>query len=275
MKSVKHLFMALSILLIAISCTKMPIHNTEPVAKNISDYKLRFYDQKIKYDVFNDAQFIYVNVQASDFATQYKMLNLGFTVWIDQKGKKKTKKGIVFPQKQPGADEFKRDRIKNASNQNGGDQTTQQLVRLQKQFELTKSVANLIGMLEDNSSEFVDPTKNSYGIETKITFDKKHQLLYQLKFPIQQIFTEAKYADSTFSVGLESGFIQMDYSSGPPQGGGGRGGGPGGSGGGRGGGAPGGGKGGGGSRPGGTSGNTPQHTALTTPIETWFKVEIL
>jgi hypothetical protein len=247
----------------------MPVHQSKEIATNTTYESLNYYDGKIRYDVFNDSANIHIYVATTDFASQYKILKLGLTLWVDEKGKKHSDKGIIFPQKQPGASEVRKDLMQNA--QGATNRSKQMLNQLQKQYEASPKKMTLLGFDGDDSQEQIDLSSNKSGVEVSIRFDSLHTMHYHAIIPIQKIFTEEKYSDGIFSIGIESGFIPMTYSSNPQQGGGGRGSGMQGGGGGMHKGA-GGGKGGGAGGPKG--GMQAQKSALSKPIETWFKVSL-
>ena len=130
----------------------------------------------------------------------------------------------------------------------------------------------LIGMDGKNSQTLVNSELEKCDIQVSIFFDTLNILHYKAVIPIEKIFTEEKYNDNIFSIGINSGFIEMSYagsSQGNPGGRKGAGGGM------RGGGRSSGGKGSGGRQGGGNgTGNTGLHSALSEPIKTWFKVSL-
>ena len=151
---------------------------------------------------------------------------------------------------------------------NSPDNEKKQLTQLHLQYQLSPSTMTLTGIGGENSMRVISGDFSKSDIKASISFDTLNDLHYHLIIPIDKIFTEEKYSDSIFSVGIESGSLEMSYDSSPQGGSGG-----GGGGGMRGGGMNGGGKGGGYSG-GGGAGNHQQRSALSEPIKTWFKVSL-
>lgn len=275
MKIIQKIVQITITILLVSSCAKLPLHQSKrvedvPIATNNRYYDIK---GKISYDIYNDDQNIHLHIAASDYATQVKILKLGFTIWMDQKGKKNEDKGIIFPQKQVGNSSFKQEggRPTRQMNMNSQDKEKKQMTQLHMQYQLSPKNMTLIGMEGEDSKRVVNADLDKSDIKTSIYFDTLNDLHYQVIIPIDKIFTEEKYNDSIFSIGLESGFIEMNY-GGSSQGGSVRGG-KGSGGGMRGGGMPGSGKGGGHSG-GNGAGNSGQRSTLSEPVKIWFKVSL-
>jgi len=273
MKKIRYIIpITMSIILVS-SCVKLPLYQSkvEPIAAT-----LRYYDSngKIMYDIYNNDSNIFVHIAIIDYAAQVKILKLGFTLWLDQKGGRNKDKGIIFPQKQFGSSSFKREsgRQYGQVNLNSQDKEKRQMGQLHKQYQMSLKNMTLIGMDGKNSQTLVNLELEKCDIQVSISFDTLNILHYKAVIPIEKIFTEEKYNDSIFSIGINSGFIEMSYASssqGNPGGKKGAGGGM------RGGGRSGGGKGSGGRQGGGSgTGNIGLHSALSEPIKTWFKVSL-
>ena len=272
MKKIKQPGLLTLVLLITMSCTKLPLYQS----KNILDKetnKLRYYDAdgKIMYDVFNDDKNVYVKMQTSDFIAQVKILRLGFTLWLDKDGKKSRDKGIVFPQKQSwnSLGRSKDGRSSQQQNQTSEKQK-QQMKQLQEQFRASPKNMVLVGMDEKGSRTIVNSEMEKSDIQVSISFSVDNTLHYEAIIPIKKIFIETRLSDSVFSIGFESGYAELGNSGMPSEGGtrsGGRG-----SGMGRGG-MAGGAKGGGG-RPDGNKAQNDSRSALSEPIKIWFKIKL-
>ena len=267
----KILLFVISILMLS-SCVNLPIYKPQKITTKEEISDIRYYDKegKILYDVYDDEKNIYVNIKTSDYTSQVKILKMGLTVWFDQKSKKNKDKGIVFPIKQGLKQNKQRNNLDNSNRLNDEEQKIQQL---HNQFNLSVKRINLIGMNGDNSQKFFNSELEKSDIIAKITFDTLNRLDYLAVIPKSKIFTNDKYIDNKFSIGIESGFLDInEMRQGKPEGGG-RSGGSG---------RPSGGKpGGGGGRPGGgkpdraQGGNQQQFSALSEPIKVWFTINLI
>ncbi len=268
----------IGILLIS-SCAKLPIYQPVKIEQEPSTDNLRYYKESISYDIFYDDNNIHVHLVASDYISQVKILRLGFTLWLDQKGKKSKDIGIIFPQKQPVNNSRMNEnrRMVEQANMNSQEIRKILIAQLHSQFMISPKIMTLIGLDGKNSEEIVNTELEKSDIHVSISFDTLNNLHYKAVIPVTKIFTEEKYQDDIFSVGFESGAIEMS-SMGAQQGrsGGSKGrmsgGGSGMSGGGR----QGGGMGGQGSRQGGGGGAGPDkmRSAMAEPIKIWFKVSL-
>ncbi len=276
MKNIRQtILITLSILLVS-SCSNLPIHQSKRVTEKPFANNLRYYNskEKIMYDIYNDDKNIHVHISTYDYSTQVKILQLGFTLWLDQKGGRNKDKAVIFPLKQRGSKDFKRDvgKAKDHIISNLQDRQREQIAQLYKQHQLSPENMMLIGMNRKNSQEVVNPESEKSDIQVSISFDKSDKILYKAIIPINKIFTEEKYNDSIFSIGFESGFVEMSYAGISQERSGGRKGTGGGM---RGGGRSGGGKGSGGRQGGGNGASNPgQNSALSEPVKTWFIVSL-
>ena len=270
MKSINGLILIVVTLVVLAGCAGLPSFRSEHVSgkeglKEPAHYAKK---SKVRYDVFNDDKNVYVSLKASDYYAQVKILRFGLTLWLDEKGKKHKEKGIVFP--------MESGMKKPAQTPGRGTMTPggkQGFAQLHSLYELSDKNILLIGFNGKGSKQEIYPKREKYDIDVTITFDSLNILNYLAVIPIEKILSENP-DNRSFSIGFESGFLDMSTMSSMMQGGGMRGGGhPGGMGGGRGGGMGGGrgGRGGmkGGVRPGGGSMAT-MRTALTEPIKVWF-----
>jgi len=242
------------------SCANLPLYQSKEINSKDEISDLRYYNKenKILYDVYDDENNIYVNIKTSNYYSQVKILEMGFTLWIDQKAKKKKDKGIVFPQKQ----EFKRNQQnRSLNNTDSFNREEQRIEQLRTQFQLSIKNIVLIGMDGENSKRVFNTELENSDIISTITFDTFNRLNYLAIIPKSKIFTDGKYNNNTFSIGIESGFMEMNSNKGSS-----------------------GGKSGGGSRSGGmgggkgqsnrSGGNMEQRSALSEPIKIWFSVSL-
>ena len=276
MKKMKSLIFSAILLGAVAGCARLPVYQAEYVSnpQNIGDPQ--HYDKKgkIKYDVYNDDKNVYVSIKTLDYYAQVKILKFGLTLWLDEKGKKKKEKGIVFPMESG---------FQKPTQSQGGQRMMpggkESLLQLHSMYELSDKNILLIGFDGKDSKRELYPKRETYDISATITFDSLNNALnYLAVIPIDKIISKDDN-DKTFSIGLESGFLDMGNMPGPGMRGGMR---PGGMGGGMGGGMPGGGMPGGGmggrggmkgGMPGGHSMAT-MRTALTTPVKVWFAAKL-
>lgn len=269
----------IAILLIS-SCAKLPIYQPVITEQEPTTDNLRYYKESINYDIFQDDYNIYVNLVATDYTSQVKILKLGFTLWLDQKGKKSKDIGIIFPQKQPVNNSRMNEnrRMVEQANMNSQEIRKILIAQLHSQFMISPKIMTLIGLDGKNSEEIVNTELEKSDIHVSISFDTLNNLHYKAVIPVTKIFTEEKYQDDIFSVGFESGAIEMS-SMGSQQGK------PGGSGKGSGGGMSGGGRQGGGmggqgmqggrgNSGGGGAGPDKMRSAMAEPVKIWFKVSL-
>ncbi len=237
------------------------------ISDNTQDDTYRFYDNesKIRYDVYNDTDNIYVRIATSDYLAQAKILKLGFNIWVDQKGKKNKDVGIIFPQKQDIKKDFDK---KNKNSLGQGEVSNQerqnkQLENLHEQYENSEKLMSIINLGDVTGIEDINLEFEQYDVTASIDFDEYGELQYEAIIPIKYIFTDKKYDDGVYSVGIVSGKIDMANSMRSQQGSSGKGGGKGGG--------KGKGKGMGGGKSGGVRN---QMSGLSTPIDIWFSVDI-
>ncbi|MFT5823038.1 MAG: hypothetical protein ACI8ZM_004297 [Crocinitomix sp.] len=267
MKMLKN-FTGILMILLLNSCVNIPLISAqtktqEAYKPKITDYRNFNSEFKIAYNVLKDDDNIYLLAYTSDYATQIKIIRLGFSVWLDEKGTKNKDKGILFPLKQTSKNE-----IGNAGNSriNDWESNTEEikLIRLQEKFDASIKEMRLFQLKNKYGKSSVNMSSDSSDIITTIAFDSLNALHYQLKIPKNRIFTTEKHQDGYFSIGLISGSVEPIFSSEGQtrtRGAGAKGGG---------------GKSGGGGRSGGGKGNavSSPRSVLETPIKFWFRVNI-
>ena len=259
-------------LVIVSSCTPLPTY-TSLGYTDVENANLRYHniEQKISYDFSNDNDNLYIYAASSDYISQAKILLLGFTVWIDKEGKRKRNTGIEYPIEQkerknsPGT--------KNRSTTEGETNEAIKMNELHKLFSTRTNNIKLIGFMNKKEPEIINQDIDKPSIHASIIFDDYNILHYKATIPLDLVFKDGSEYIESVSIGLVSGKIELNYagpargsSQGARGGGGGRGGASGMSGGGR----------GGSDREGSRSPTSPeQRSALSEPIETWFKIKLL
>ncbi len=267
MISISKISIIILTVLVVSSCAKLPIYQSRSIntTEDISD--LSHYDKKskISYDVYTDEDKIYINIKTSNYYSQVKILRMGLTLWFDTQSKKNKDKGIMFPLNNG----FKPNKQKTQSTSGTMGAGVQSITQLHNNFKLAEKRIRLIGIIDENGRKEYTYKPGSSDINAEITFDSSNRLNYIATIPIKKLFADGSFDNKTFSVGIESGFLDVNkmkqemMSSGMQPGQGGRGGGMGG-----------GMKGGGGHQGGGHSGSMPQQTELSEPVKIWFSVNM-
>ncbi|MCK5208603.1 MAG: hypothetical protein KAQ79_11295 [Cyclobacteriaceae bacterium] len=218
---------------------------------------------KILYEVSNDEKNLHVMFRTTERASIIKILQTGFTVYFNTKGKKKKDISIQYPLPQD-METFRQSMM--SEMKQGGQQP---------QLDINK----LLGMISHMSiysyfgeEENINLYSNSSDIKVSVKSIQQDELTYDLIIPFTRIFKDETIDVSKLTVGFVSGKMEIPSTGGGMSGGGGmRGGGM--SGGGMSGGGMGGGGGmrGGGKSGGGMSGGS-NMSGLTSPIEFWKNV---
>ncbi|RLD82469.1 MAG: hypothetical protein DRJ10_05025 [Bacteroidetes bacterium] len=269
MRKIKMLGLLTLVILVAISCAKLPLYQANEIV-NKNTASCRYYDSngKIMYDIYNDNNNLYVQMQTSDFIAQTKIIRMGFTLWLAQNGKKSREKGIVFPQKHEGnGTVIGKGGRHEGRNNSFDDKQKQQQEQLKESFRLSTKNMALIGFYSKNSKTAVNIELDKSDIHVSVSFDKDNVLHYEAIIPFEKIFTEEKFNDSILSIGLESGYFDSEYRGERPQDGM-RGGGNKGMG------RPGGGKSGGHGRPATNGSKDEQRSDMSEAIKVWFRVKL-
>lgn len=213
---------------------------------------------KILYEVSNDEKNLHVMFRTSERASIIKILQTGFRVYFNTKGKKKKDISIQYPLPQD-METFRQSMM--SEMEQGG---------RQPQLDINK----MLGMISHigiysyfGEEENINLYSNGSDIKVSIKSTQQDELTYDLIIPFTRIFKDETTDVSNLTVGFVSGKMEMPSSGGGMSGGGGM----------RGGGMSGGGMGGGGGmRGGGKSGGGMSRgsdmSGLTSPIEFWKNV---
>ena len=212
----KQLLTSLIIILLATSCSqqkhistkwqKDEYHQSENIPRLNYWYNK---DSKILYLVTNDNKNLYIHLKAIDNTSQKKILNFGFTVWVDTQGKNKKQLGIKYPLAK--ADRMPPLQIENQQNRNRLQPDNSQLLNQSLQIEL-------IGFNNTKESDFI-LAKNNSDINGEMNFLKNGELQYLLTIPYKRLGIDIN--NSLISLNMESGSLDIDNYSQRPSGGGG------------------------------------------------------
>ena len=220
MRKIQQVYILTLVLLTTMSCTKLPLYQSKGI-EDENAATLRYFDNdgKIMYDIFNDDRNIIVHIKTSDIVAQLKIIRKGFTLWLDQEGKKNRKMGIVFPQEQTGNRKLSQQKGRPAGqNSSMSNKREQQLEQLKEQYRRSPKNMTLIGFRDDSSKTVIHTELEESDIHVSILFDTD-VLYYQAIIPIEKVFTDQKSNDSILSIGFESGYFDIEFNSSPRQGG--------------------------------------------------------
>lgn len=223
-------------------------------------------EEKLMYLVTNDTANLYIHLKAIDKLTTRKILDLGFTVWVDAEGKNKKRQSITFPM-------AKKDRLPPVQFDSDVETTSDRARGDSPSLDMDYEI-ELNGFNGKGSNTFIS-ANNKTHISGSLYINENDELEYLLKVPFNTVGINLT-DNNIISINMETGTMDTEHSSGErPSGGvgmsgGGPGGGPGGGSGGR----PGGG---GGQGQGGMQGNMQQsRQEMSTPIKLKIKkIELL
>ena len=157
------------------------------------------------YQFSNNDSILAVDIAVNDPVTQRKILMFGSKIWIDILGKKKKRRGVMFPM---GMKEFEGMRPggdMNRENRNGGKDPFNDQKHL-----MVKRIKNLeiIGVYED-----INRVINSWSDDNIVVtaeFDELDMLYLRFEIPFTYLnldYELLKYADLSF--GYETGYMNM------------------------------------------------------------------
>ena len=210
--NIKNLFILALIVLFTFSCSQQKYVTSkwqkEEYKQTGNIPRLDYWyskDGQLLYLVTNDSENLYVHLKVSERTSIQKILNFGFTVWIDKDGKNKKKIGVKFPLTQsdrmPPA-QYQNNQSMNKSN--GANKFKSQL--LDQIFEI-----ELIGFNDNKENDIIlANTKNH--INGKMSFNEYNELEYQLKMPFKYFNIDLK-KNRLISINMESGSLDMGNSA--------------------------------------------------------------
>ncbi len=256
---------ALLLLVLFASCSSLKTVNSIS-EQNLSSSDRGYLEDKSKilYQVSNDENNLHILFHTADRASIIKILQTGFTVYFNTKGKKKMDISIQYPLPQD-MESFRQSRM--AEMKQGGRQAQLDINKMLGTISLLGVYTNL------DMEENINVNSNTSDINVGVKATPHDELAYELIIPFTRLFNNQSPETAALTVGFVSGYLEMPSSGGGMSGGGGmRGGGM--SGGGMGGGMSGGGGGGmrGGGKSGGGMSRGSDTSGLSSPIEFWINV---
>jgi hypothetical protein len=269
MKKTKQILLIATIFVFLFSCSSSKTVTQSLSANKVSEDTYNYYDNdsKISYQIFNDAENLYVNLSTADKMAIIKILKSGLSIYFDENGKKNKTVSVEYPLHNSKID-FSTLRPKS----NGATRPEMDINKLLASVPNNAVYRNY----EDIERFNLDLNNTDISINLKSeNSELGNQLVYQLKIPFHNISNLSISEIENFSIGIVSGKIEAPkrpsgISGGRPSGSG-R---PSGVGGGR---PSGGGKpaGVGGGRPSGGGRPANVSSEITKQISIWFNVELL
>jgi hypothetical protein len=174
-----------------------PVH----VDGNISEWMDKLsYDkgQSIYYSVANDNSNLYLVLMTNDQVVQRKIMGLGLTLWFDNEGKKNKTKGIRYPLK-PDRNSF----------------SSQNAQSMQEPKRPNLNTMELVGF-EGKEVQRVSMAERS-PVDVKINHSPGQSFVYEVEIPLEKIFESGIDSTSKLSVGIETGYLELDNMSGNAQ----------------------------------------------------------
>jgi uncharacterized membrane protein YgcG len=162
------------------------------------------------YLISNDEKFLYIDLLINDRAAIQKSMRYGLTTWLNAEGKTKKGMGIEFPAAPEGNGEpaFRRDK--------GGDRRDMMMAMLaQKNREMV-----LVGFGSKDERILIDPTIDPVFDGQIMPVENDGGLLIRLVMPLEKIGRgQADTFSQPFSLGFETGYLDVT-GQGMPSGGG-------------------------------------------------------
>lgn len=211
------LLFSLSLITLLISCKRLPVYNAHWKSDRFSSYEIKGHydaDSRVIYRVQYDVGNLYIRLSTSDQSSQLKILKSGFTIWFDDDGKQKTKRGIEFPLKQNNLRKGskKSDRSKTGISPFSKEHISSSLKLYTDYQEQPKKMA-LLGFNGNQSREEIHFASNSSKISIDVVMDSLGTLFYTAQIPISMIFPDSESKNQSLSIGLKSG----DFRQIPPK----------------------------------------------------------
>ncbi len=154
--------------------------------------------QSIYYSVANDNKNLYFVLMTNDLVVQRKIMGLGLTLWFDKEGEKNKTKGIRYPLK-PDRDAF----------------SSQDAQNMRKPKKPNLNTMEVVGF-EGQEVQRVSMAEKS-AINVKINHSPGQSLVYEVGIPLEKIFESGIDSTSQVSIGIETGYLELEDMSGRAQ----------------------------------------------------------
>lgn len=228
-----------------LGCKSMSVYESSWFQQELNrdNYQAGNSTYQLSWNVYNDKDYLYIDLRSGHRPTILKMLRAGFTVYIDGGGKKSEERYVQYPVKRKPPMERS---AGNRGNRNSGAQRGgMDLIKMLQNVSEEVVLKSMDGLKQTTTDKLVEYQFN-------LTSEAEGVLNYALRIPLKDMLQAP--VSSEISVGLVSGSFEMPQRpSGSGQGGG---------------------RPGGGGRPQGMGGNaqmSSQMAEMTDPIKIWFK----
>ena len=194
---------------------KLEASGEKPKAGSLGWIDRLQYDQKnkIAYGYFNDDTSLVVRVMASEKSTINKIFAAGFTIHIDTTGKKNPQYSINYPLAQGMKNMRPPGRENNSALQSPSQSGIQE--NMDKRLQTSLNSIALIGFSKKALDNAILNSRTGEGITAWIKIDSSATMYYELKVPLDELFTSTNKSDKIISIGLESGKIDLPSQAGP------------------------------------------------------------
>jgi len=210
------ILLAFSLFIVLASCSKKPLHTSRQLenndilisAESIEWINRLYYDtkHKIAYGLFNNEDELVIRVMANDKATIMKMFMTGFTVWIDTTGGKKHHLGINYPMAHG------RQKMGDPGNGPGHEPKAgsgSEWDEFIHRAEASLNSIELMGFNQEALNRTVLKSRVGDGITAWIDLKPGAKMYYELKIPLEDLAEINYLKQNLFSVGFESGKIDL------------------------------------------------------------------
>ena len=196
-------------------CKEFKKHDPE---LSIAAYsKDMLYDKStgIMYRITNNDSALAVDIAVSDGIKQRKIMMFGSKIWIDIQGKRKKRRGVMFPM---GRKEF--DDMRPPGNTDQGNQKNGREDNFDREkHKMASRIKNIeiIGIYDELNGVF--NTWTEAQIFAAAEFDDIGMLYYRLEIPFEKLgldYELIKYAE--ISIGFETGYLDVSQMHGRPGG---------------------------------------------------------
>ena len=181
------------------------------------------------YEAQRDETNLYLHISTKNTASQMKILRYGLTIWLEQSGQKKTQSGFNFPvaapdsvagqgfgQRQGGFGGGRRNRGEGNGSDNKGERPQRSPEEMQKMMlnrlynHYNKRTKELVQIgFDGNKKKTYVLGQDVCDIQVDLEIEG-NELHYFAVIPLKKIFSNAKYSGDMLSIGIVSGYMEID-----------------------------------------------------------------
>ena len=149
-------------------------------------------DAGISYSITHNDSMAYICLKPKDDIAQVKIIKAGLTIYIDQSGKKKKACSILFP-------------IPTENESSSGSQLND-LKTMEFMAFMNVKEYRLSGFIKGNGT-FNKDQGNDAGVEVKIGFSEKGELIYEAAIPFAAFYPKQKISEEDNGKSIAIGFF--------------------------------------------------------------------